>query len=84
MSAFLFLFPPPPPDEDTNSNPTVTTMLPESTHLLHLLQLLIEVGVIQNELRVADLRQDRMSLKQLKKNKKITEHKVYHVNEQFN
>lgn len=42
-------------------------MLPESTHLLHLLQLLIEVGVIQNELRVADLRQDRMSLKQLKK-----------------
>lgn len=51
-------------DEDTNSNPTVTTMLPESTHLLHLLQLLIEVGVIQDELRVADLRQDRMSLKQ--------------------
>lgn len=41
---------------------TVTTMLPESTHLLHLLQLLIEVGVIQNELGVADLRQDRVSL----------------------
>lgn len=41
-----------------------TTPCCQATHLLHLLQLLVEVGVVQNELGVADLRQDRVSLEQ--------------------